>query len=476
MANKSSKRSDLNPMAETEPSFRIICCPIQLAPSASGIPPTLQPAATKPEEGRNPDIINQQKQQQERDEVPTSPFDLIRTLSLESVSSSLKQRKRIVTSMPRAKTPASFEDSDKEDEDLHRNISLHRIGNDEEEAASIGVAAAAVAAALEEEEQQQSSKKQRRNKKCLLTLIAVGACAGVAAYFTTDTIVKEQSQNPNFIDSDNDGLSDALEERLRTDPFNADTDGDGKTDGEEVIYVLDEKEEVALREDSTAIYDTKSAKSGSKAGKTPTTSSKSSKSGTNTTRLLWNGEDEDEEELEETWLEMTNELILDLEVVEQNEETHRTLRECDIPEDTVTWKYYDSLIDSNRQTAALARSLEEYVPEPVSSGEEDSCPIPRRLIFTHKLNLLDCDVSSSINTDPGYHTLAHNVHDTINAYKKVWAAEDDDDDIDVTFLTDEDCVEAISEVEPELLKYYDGLEGMFKGDVCRIAYLYKYGG
>ena len=205
----------------------------------------------------------------------------------------------------------------------------------------------------------------------------------------------------------------------------------------------------------------KSAKSGSKAGKT------------NTTRLLLH--DDDEEKLEETWLEMTNELILDLEVVEQNEETHRTLRECDIPEDTVTWKYYDSLIDSNRQTAALARSLEEYVPpEPVSSGEEDSS-IPRRLIFTHKLNLLDCDVSSSINTDPGYHTLAHNVHDTINAYKKVWAAEDDDD-IDVTFLTDEDCVQAISEVEPELLKYYDGLEGMFKGDVCRIAYLYKYGG
>ena len=162
--------------------------------------------------------------------------------------------------------------------------------------------------------------------------------------------------------------------------------------------------------------------------------------------------------------------------MEQNEETHRTLRECDIPEDTVTWKYYDSLIDSNRQTAALARSLEEYVPEPVSRGEEDSSLIPRRLVFTHKLNLLDCDVSSSINTDPGYHTLAHNVHDTINAYKKVWAAEDDDDDIDVTFLTDEDCVEAISEVEPELLKYYDGLEGMFKGDVCRIAYLYKYGG
>lgn len=216
-----------------------------------------------------------------------------------------------------------------------------------------------------------------------------------------------------------------------------------------------------------ALPASKSTKSGGKAGKGP-------KSGTNTTRLLLH--DEDEERLEETWLEMTNELILDLEVVEQNEETHRTLRECDIPEDTVTWKYYDSLIDSNRQTAALARSLEEYVPEPVSSGEEDSCPIPRRLIFTHKLNLLDCDVSSSINTDPGYHTLAHNVHDTINAYKKVWAAEDDDDDIDVTFLTDEDCVEAISEVEPELLKYYDGLEGMFKGDVCRIVYLYKYGG
>ena len=83
--------------------------------------------------------------------VPTSPIDLpvhcahrpAGTLSLESVSSSLKQK--IISSMPRAKAPASLEDSDKEGEDLHRNniIFLHRIGNDEEDAVSIGAAAAA---------------------------------------------------------------------------------------------------------------------------------------------------------------------------------------------------------------------------------------------------------------------------------------------------------------------------------------------
>ena len=62
--------------------------------------------------------------------------------------------------------------------------------------------------------------------------------------------------------------------------------------------------------------------------------------------------------------------------------------------------------------------------------------------------------------------------DTIDAYKKEWA----DDDVEVTFLTDEDCRIALSEVEPEFLEYYDDLAGMFKGDLCRSASLYLDGG
>ena len=39
--------------------------------------------------------------------------------------------------------------------------------------------------------------------------------------------------NPNKEDSDHDGLSNALEAKLNSDPFNSDTDGDGKNDGVE---------------------------------------------------------------------------------------------------------------------------------------------------------------------------------------------------------------------------------------------------
>jgi hypothetical protein len=41
------------------------------------------------------------------------------------------------------------------------------------------------------------------------------------------------SVHPNT-DSDGDGLTDAMEQEIGTDPFNPDTDGDGLTDGKEV--------------------------------------------------------------------------------------------------------------------------------------------------------------------------------------------------------------------------------------------------
>jgi|GEM_PF-5158220 len=50
----------------------------------------------------------------------------------------------------------------------------------------------------------------------------------------------EPSDEPDpFLDSDNDGLTDVVEDNEGTDPSNPDSDGDGVSDGEEVYYGTD---------------------------------------------------------------------------------------------------------------------------------------------------------------------------------------------------------------------------------------------
>jgi hypothetical protein len=544
---KSSKRSSLNPMAdETEPSFRIICCPIQLAPSASGIPPApaLPPAPTKPEASRNPDdVINQQQQQS----LDHSSSDLHRT------------------------SGTSQQDMDM----ASQQGSSFQYDDDDEEAAAAAAAALELDLDLDLEEQQQqhSQKKQRRNK-CLLTLVAAGACAGVAAYFTTSTIVnvkeQRQSQSQYFIDSDNDGLSDAVEERLGTDPFNADTDGDGKSDGEEVevVHMFDE---MSLTKNLTnTTYFSKSSKA-PKCPKSAKASTNTNATSTNGTKVVAEGATGGCSDPNVTSPNVTSPNVTDPNATDPNatdpnatdpnatdpnatdpnatdptrrlsglgyeingesiypnvrrllswflgietmsegaeeddemidvEEVSRPFefvdwtmaRECDAPEpeqsdNPAAWNYYDGLIEKNRHIASLARSVKEYAPkrglvedilidaelqededdEDVTNKNEAKSFIPRRLLFTHKEDLLNCDVSSS---EPSLHTMAHNVHDTIKAYSEVWG-----DDMEYDFLTDVECRKAIYETEPELLVYYDDLEGMFKGDICRSAYLYLNGG
>ena len=134
---------------------------------------------------------------------------------------------------------------------------------------------------------------------------------------------------------------------------------------------------------------------------------------------------------------------------------------CDVPEqsDMPGWLYYDGLIKKNHKMASVARNVEEYAPkrglvEDRIEQDMDQHPIPHHLIFTHKDNPLDCEVSSS---EPSLHTMAHNVRDTIKTYRQVWG-----DDMEYSFLTDVDCRKAIYEAEPELLAYYDHLEGMLK--------------
>ena len=139
------------------------------------------------------------------------------------------------------------------------------------------------------------------------------------------------------------------------------------------------------------------------------------------------------------------------------------------------------MVDKNRETAAAARNVKENAPkngfaldndeDEDDESAESALQVPRRLVFTHKENLLDCAASSSASSDPSLHTMAENVRDTIQQYKKLWK-----DDMEVAFLSDQDCREALNAVKPDLLQYYDDLPGMFKGDLCRAADLFSNGG
>ena len=96
---------------------------------------------------------------------------------------------------------------------------------------------------------------------------------------------------------------------------------------------------------------------------------------------------------------------------------------CEVPEQSdipATWHYYDGLIKKNRKIASIASSIKEYAPKrglvediteqqdekdsdgkDVSNKDVDQHYIPHHLIFTHKDDLLDCEVSSS---EPSLHT------------------------------------------------------------------------
>jgi hypothetical protein len=90
--------------------------------------------------------------------------------------------------------------------------------------------------------------------------------------------------------------------------------------------------------------------------------------------------------------------------------------------------------------------------------------IPRRLIFTHKHNLLE-------TKDPPL--LYENVLKTIQTYQKAWG----EPDAPVWFLDDDNCRSAIYAAKPELVTYFDReLRGSWKADICRVAALYLTGG
>jgi hypothetical protein len=106
-------------------------------------------------------------------------------------------------------------------------------------------------------------------------------------------------------------------------------------------------------------------------------------------------------------------------------------------------------------------SLEPLKP-PVPGNT--SSRIPHKMWFTYSHNLLETNEPS---------LLAANVRHTIDAYRQAW----DEASAEINVYNDTMCRALLQKVEPLLLVYFDGeTQGMYRGDVCRTAILYMFGG
>jgi hypothetical protein len=102
----------------------------------------------------------------------------------------------------------------------------------------------------------------------------------------------------------------------------------------------------------------------------------------------------------------------------------------------------------------------------ISSMDTSVSKIPRRLIFTHRFDILASKRPSHLYT---------NVRHTIEAYAKAW--NQSSDEIDVLFLDDTKCRRLINAVEPRLVvPFLSESFGAYKSDICRVAALYVHGG
>jgi hypothetical protein len=125
---------------------------------------------------------------------------------------------------------------------------------------------------------------------------------------------------------------------------------------------------------------------------------------------------------------------------------------CPKPSHTgIDWNYYTFLPQHNSELVSRARQLTQ---DPTHLN--DTSNIPHRLVFTHYINLLNCSIWQTDNgASPQWFNLAQNVLSTINLYKSIW------DDLEVVFLQDDDCIGAIREVKPDLVGWFNVLDGQY---------------
>lgn len=94
----------------------------------------------------------------------------------------------------------------------------------------------------------------------------------------------------------------------------------------------------------------------------------------------------------------------------------------------------------------------------------DLLPIPHKLIFSYKNNILETKEPKE---------LYENVQRTIDEYRKAWG----EPDAPVHFFTDTDCRQLLIKTAPQLVPYFDSeWQGMYRGDICRVAALFELGG
>ena len=97
-----------------------------------------------------------------------------------------------------------------------------------------------------------------------------------------------------------------------------------------------------------------------------------------------------------------------------------------------------------------------------SSNNNNILQIPHRLIFTYSTTLNNTRIE-----------IRNNVQHTIDRYRDFW----NEPDAPVLYLDNVACRQVLHEVYPSLVEYFDReKEGKYKGDICRLAALYQYGG
>ncbi|KAL3935687.1 MAG: hypothetical protein SGBAC_008841 [Bacillariaceae sp.] len=93
--------------------------------------------------------------------------------------------------------------------------------------------------------------------------------------------------------------------------------------------------------------------------------------------------------------------------------------------------------------------------------------IPQHLIFTYSKNLLQVKIPNHLH---------ENVMKTIKTYADAWGIGNNSK-VEVLFYTDKECLELLKQVEPKYLPIFQTESfPAYRGDICRAAALYVYGG